>query len=96
MWTVGETFTDALINLSVNVISATTTGFQVKIICDCVPTSPPGTPTNFRVSGSALNSVTLAWDDEIFETGYKIYNGVPTPVADFITTLHLGKMYRHH
>jgi hypothetical protein len=37
------------------------------------PTDPPSTPPNFRVSGSTPTSVTLAWDDVLYETGYNIY-----------------------
>ncbi len=71
--TVGESFTDASIGLTINVLSATATGFQVQILCDCAQTSPPAPPANFRVSNATPFSVTLAWDDAYFETGYKIY-----------------------
>ncbi len=40
---------------------------------DTTPTGPPVTPTNFRVSGTSINTVTLAWDNVERETGYKIY-----------------------
>jgi M6 family metalloprotease-like protein len=73
MWTVGETFTDSAIGLTVSMLSATATGFQVQILCDCAQTSPPAPPANFRVSNATPFSVTLAWDDAYFETGYKIY-----------------------
>ena len=45
-WIVGETFTDAINNISVNVVSATATGFQVKIIC---------IPTIYTISGTPAN-----------------------------------------
>ena len=35
--------------------------------------APPATPSNFHISGSTTNSISLAWNDVSHETGYKIY-----------------------
>ncbi|MCP4142262.1 MAG: hypothetical protein GY755_18660 [Chloroflexi bacterium] len=68
MWTVGENFYDATNNIEVIINTATASGFEVTIINDAVPT-----PSNFRVTGSAQYSISLAWDDTAKETGYKLY-----------------------
>jgi len=51
----------------------------------------PDTPSNFRVSGTTYNSITLAWDDVNYEEGYKIYKwGYQNGVWDFYYLSSVG------
>lgn len=68
MWAVGETFVDATNNIEISVTAATATGFEVKVLNDAIPP-----PENFHVTGSSQYSISLAWDDNSNETGYKLY-----------------------
>lgn len=71
MWTVGETFTDAANNIKIRVTAATATGFKVSIANDAIMP-----PENFHVTGSGQYSISLAWDDNAKETGYKLYRKI--------------------
>lgn len=88
-WTVGETFNDGANQLSVSVLSATPTGFQVNIQCNCPNPVPPATPANFRIGASTPTSVTVEWDDVSFETGYIIYSWDGSDFV-YVATLEAG------
>ena len=57
MWVVGETFTDTPNKISVTVLSATATGFQVSISLNAASASP--TVTTGKATNVAMGSATL-------------------------------------
>ena len=75
MWTVGETFSDAVNSISVSVDSATATGFVVTITFKATPTQL--SPAND--SAMPLGVVTFTWSSVPDATGYQIQiDTVPT------------------
>ncbi len=73
MWTPGETFTDAVNNISVQVLSAGATSFTVRIINNSTPDPNPDPPSNLSSYGD-VDSITLQWNDNSYnEDGFKIY-----------------------
>ena len=93
MWTVGETFSDAVNSISVSVDSATATGFVVTIIFKPTPTqlSPA------MDSAMPVGVVTFTWSSVPDATGYQIQiDTVPTfDSTGLIDQTVAGTSYSH-
>jgi M6 family metalloprotease-like protein len=73
MWIAGETFTDATNQISVAVLSATATGFTVRIQLGPVGV-PPAAPTPLTPSGSiATGNPTFTWTRPAGVTKWALY-----------------------
>ncbi|MFZ5878904.1 MAG: S-layer homology domain-containing protein [Chloroflexota bacterium] len=71
MWVVGETFTDSTNGISVSILAATSTGFQVSIT---TPASLPGAFNKSSPSNGALNqssNLSLSWGVSSGATSYE-------------------------
>jgi M6 family metalloprotease-like protein len=74
MWLPGETYTDSIANISVQILSSTASSFTVRVTNNSSQTFPPEAPGQPFVSGTTFSSITLMWEDNSYnEDGYKIY-----------------------
>jgi len=83
MWTVGETFTDATNRITVSVLSATASGFQVSIVNgdSIAPTVDSFAATSPSLSlGVPITAFTAS--DNIGVTGYKITTSATPPARN--------------